>query len=172
MKFNLQPTLEDDLVLLRPLEKEDIEPLYEIAKDPLIWEQHPSFDRYQRKVYELFFEESLNSKGAFVVIDKATNKIIGSSRFKAIEGTDNAIEIGWSFLARTYWGGKYNRAVKTLLMDYVFNFMEYVVYYVEKKNIRSQRAVMKLGGVRVSGSEYEYLMSKLKEDYTYIVGKK
>ncbi len=50
--LNRQPTLEDELVRLRPLEEADSEALYEVAQDPLIWEQHPS-DRYQRAVEKL-----------------------------------------------------------------------------------------------------------------------
>ena len=82
MYFDLQPTLENDLVLLRPLVKEDLELLYRVAKDPLIWEQHPSRDRYKREIYEVYFQESLESRGALLLIDKRTNEVIGSSRYK------------------------------------------------------------------------------------------
>ena len=49
--MNLQPTLQNDLIILRPLRENDFEALYEVAKDPLIWEQHPSRERYKREVY-------------------------------------------------------------------------------------------------------------------------
>jgi len=109
--MNLQPTLENDLIILRPLIEDDFEALYVVAKDPLIWEQHPCWDRYKREVFSEFFKESIRSKGALIIIDKSSNSIIGSTRFKPVNNVENAIEIGWSFLSRYYWGGKYNKSV-------------------------------------------------------------
>src|SRR5437867_2338673 len=105
--FDLQPKLENELLLLRPLREEDFENLYKVASDPLIWEQHPAKDRCERDVFELFFRDAMKSSGAFVVIDKKLGQIIGSTRFHAVKETENAIEIGWTFLARKYWGGYY-----------------------------------------------------------------
>src|ERR1700722_15159835 len=102
--FDLQPTLDNDLVVLRPVREEDFESLYKVASDPLIWEQHPAKDRCQRNVFEAFFNEAIVLKAAFVVIDKITGEIIGSTRFHPVKETQNAIEIGWTFLARKYWG--------------------------------------------------------------------
>jgi len=99
MTFDLQPTLENDLVLLRPLKQEDYDSLCQVAKDTLIWEQHPC-DRSKRDEFEIFFKESIASKGALLIINKLGNEVIGSSRFNEIEGVNSAIEIGWSFLAR------------------------------------------------------------------------
>src|SRR5215467_4120076 len=97
--FDLQPTLEDEILILKPLKEEDLDDLYKVASDPLIWEQHPSKDRCQRDVFELFFKDAMASGGAFVVIDKTTGKIIGSTRFHSLKEIENAIEIGWTFLA-------------------------------------------------------------------------
>ncbi len=88
MTFNLQPTLENELVMLRPLNEQDFEPLYQVAKDPLIWEQHPNNDRFKRDVYSAFFKDSMESKGALIVIDKASSEVIGSTRFKLINGAE------------------------------------------------------------------------------------
>src|SRR5712672_2588722 len=98
--FDLQPNLENHLLILRPLKEKDFENLYKVASDPLIWEQHPEKDRCQKKVFEIFFSEAVNSAGAFAVIDKRTGQIIGSTRFHLVKETENAIEIGWTFLAR------------------------------------------------------------------------
>jgi RimJ/RimL family protein N-acetyltransferase len=117
MTFNTQPILEDSLVHLRPLLPEDIEPLWAVASDPLMWDQHPA-KRHQRDVYEKLFADSIASKGAMVIIDKATGKIIGSSRYLWPEGVTTVIEIGYSYLARAYWGGIYNSAVKTLMLNH------------------------------------------------------
>src|SRR5215470_13415438 len=77
--FELQPHLVGDLLEVRPLKADDWDALFAVASDPLIWEQHPAFDRYQEKVFREFFEEALASGGAFVVEDRTTKDIIGSS---------------------------------------------------------------------------------------------
>ena len=172
MNLNLQPTLENELIILRPLRENDFEPLYQVAKDPLIWEQHPCNDRYRRNDYTEFFNESIESKGSLVVIDKKSNEVIGSTRFKRIIGVSSAVEIGWSFLSRKNWGGKYNKVVKKLMLDYAFQSIEDVVFYIGKKNIRSQKAIEKLGGVRITESKYQHLIRKNSNDITYRINNK
>jgi len=172
MNLNLQPTLKNELIILRPLRENDFEPLYQVAKDPLIWEQHPSNDRYQINVYTKFFNESIESKGSLVIIDKKSNEVIGSTRFKRIIGVPSAVEIGWSFLSRKNWGGKYNKVVKKLMLDYAFQSIEGVVFYIGKKNIRSQKAIEKLGGVRIPESKFQHLIKKSETDYTYCINNK
>src|SRR5947207_15479804 len=112
MKFDLQPYLENDLLILRPVKEEDFENLYKVASDPLIWEQHPAKNRCQRNVFEVFFKEAVERKGAFVVIDKKTGGIIGSTRFNPVQHIDNAIEIGWPFNARQSWVEHRNKLMK------------------------------------------------------------
>ncbi len=140
--MNRQPTLEDDLVTLRPLEESDREALYEVAQDPLIWEQHPS-NRYQRAVFDDFFRNVIGSKGALIVLDKVSGQAIGSSRFERA-AVDSAVEIGWSFLARAYWGGAYNRAVKKLMIKHAFTSVEDVLFHIDLQNTRSWRSVRSL----------------------------
>jgi RimJ/RimL family protein N-acetyltransferase len=147
--MNWQPSLTNDLVILRPLQPGDIDHLFDVASDPLIWEQHPSKERSQRKGFELFFDEALASKGAFVIIDKISGKIIGSTRFSPVMGNKNAIEIGWTFLARKYWGGVYNKAIKKLMMDYAFTLVDHVLFFIHENNFRSQKAVEKIGAERI-----------------------
>ena len=169
--MNLQPTLENELVILRPLKESDFDALYVIAKDPLIWEQHPCKDRYTTNGYKDFFEESIDSGGALIVTDKSTNKVIGSSRFKHIENVQNAIEIGWSFLSREYWGGKYNKSVKKLMIDYAFRFMEDIIFYIGANNIRSQKAVEKIGGQRIVDPKFKHLIKVGDTDWTYRINR-
>lgn len=147
--FDLQPTLTGDLLALRPLAPEDFDELYAVAADPLIWEQHPARNRYEREVFKAFFREALESGGAFAVIDRATGRIIGSSRYFGYSVERNEIEIGWTFLARAYWGGIYNREMKDLMLRHAFRFVTHVVFLVGPQNWRSQRAMEKIGGVRV-----------------------
>ena len=169
MSFDLQPTLEDNLILLRPLVASDFDDLFSVASDPLIWEQHPNFDRYQLDVFKGFFSDAMQSGGALLVIDKASSKVIGSSRYNPPLGASNAIEIGWSFLGRDYWGGRYNRAMKDLMIEYAFRFVPHILFYVGGENIRSQKAVLKLGAKRVSPVDYPKYVKGAGENWIYLL---
>jgi RimJ/RimL family protein N-acetyltransferase len=148
MPFDLQPNLKGELVELRPLTPEDWDDLFAIASDRLIWEQHPESNRYKEDVFKVFFKEALESGGAFVVIDTKSQQIIGSTRFYGYDPEKSEIEIGWTFLARKYWGGRYNWEMKQLLLAHAFTFVDDVVFYVGQNNIRSQKAMEKIGATR------------------------
>jgi len=120
-----------------------------VAADPLIWEQHPAKDRYQEEQFRVFFREALESGGALVAIDTKDGRVIGSSRFHGYDGDKSEVEIGWTFLARSHWGGRYNGEMKQLMLQHAFRFVDRVVFLVGLHNRRSQRAVEKLGGMRV-----------------------
>jgi N-acetyltransferase len=151
--FELQPHLVGDLIEVRPLKPKDWESLFAVASDPLIWEQHPAHDRYKEEVFREFFRESLESGGALVVIDRQTQEIIGSSRYFGFDSEEREIEIGWTFLARSHWGGKYNGELKRLMLDHAFRFVESVVFLIGPTNVRSQRALEKIGGVMTERRE-------------------
>jgi len=148
MRFDFQPTLRSELIELRPLRPEDFDDLYSVASDPLIWEQHPARDRYKHEVFSELFRESLASGGALVAVDRVTGKIIGSSRYHGYSAEAGEVEIGWSFLARSYWGGKYNGEMKRLMLRHAFQCVERVIFLIGAENIRSQKAIEKLGGRR------------------------
>jgi RimJ/RimL family protein N-acetyltransferase len=148
--FDPKPTLKDNILFLRPLTEQDREALYEVASDPLIWEQHPSSNRHERKIFDTFFDEAMRSGAAFAVVDRKSKDIIGSTRFHPVNESNDAIEIGWSFLARKYWGGEYNGRMKTLMIDYAFKYVHHVLFYIGAQNFRSQKAVEKIGGVRIT----------------------
>jgi N-acetyltransferase len=141
--FDLQPTLTGTLVELRPLRPEDFDELCRAASDPLIWEQHPEPTRHEPEVFQRFFDGAIASKGALVVIDRKSGRIIGSSRYWNLEPHD--VEIGWTFLERAYWGGEYNGEMKRLMIEHAFRFVERVVFVIGETNLRSQRAVKKIG---------------------------
>lgn len=148
MPFDAQPVLRGDLLSLRPLREGDYDALYAVARDPLIWEQHPAHDRYQPEVFREFFRDAMASGGALIATDAATGRVIGSSRFHAYDAARRDVEIGWSFLARSYWGGRYNGEMKRLMLTHAFGAVDTVFFLVGPSNIRSQRAVERLGGVR------------------------
>lgn len=149
MGFELQPRLKGELVELRPLEAGDFEVLYAVAADPLIWEQHPASDRYKPEVFREFFREAMESGGALVAMDAKTGKVIGSSRYNGYSEEKSEIEIGWTFLARSHWGGAYNGEMKRLMLEHAFRFVERVILAIGVTNFRSQKAVEKIGAVRV-----------------------
>ena len=168
--FELQPHLVGDLLELRPLRPDDWEGLFAVASDPMIWEQHPAHDRYREDVFKEFFRGALQSKGAFVVIDRTTREIIGSSRYYGYDPEKREIEIGWTFLARSYWGGKYNGEMKRLMLDHAFQFVDTVVFSVGSTNFRSQRSVEKIGGVE-AGRRKTDLHGEVVEHVVYQIRK-
>ncbi|HEY4282517.1 MAG TPA: GNAT family N-acetyltransferase [Chthoniobacterales bacterium] len=143
--FDLQPTLTGDLLELRPLTPADFNELFTAASDPLIWEQHPESDRYTRDVFQRYFDGGIESKGAFAIIEKKTGRTIGSSRYCNLDPAAREIEIGWTFMERKFWGGIYNRELKTLMLDHAFKFVDRVVFVVGENNLRSQKALEKIG---------------------------
>jgi RimJ/RimL family protein N-acetyltransferase len=149
MSFELQPTLNGEILELRPLRPEDFANLFAVACDPLIWEQHPNSDRYKEEVFQAFFRDALKSGGALVAIDRKDGRIIGSSRFNGYDQEKSEIEIGWTFLARSHWGGTFNREMKRLMLRHAFRFVDNVVFLVGQQNWRSQRALEKMGAARV-----------------------
>ncbi|HLL76986.1 MAG TPA: GNAT family N-acetyltransferase [Pyrinomonadaceae bacterium] len=146
MGFDLQPVLRGELLELRPLRADDFPALYAVASDPLIWEQHPNNDRHKEEVFREFFREAMESGGALVAVDAEDGRVIGSSRFHGYDEAAGEIEIGWTFLARTHWGGRYNGEMKRLMLGHAFRFVDNVVFLVGPENWRSRRAVEKIGG--------------------------
>jgi len=148
MSFDPQPNLKGDLIELRPLKPEDWDDLFAVASDALIWAQHPENDRYKEDVFKMFFKDALESGGAFVVIDTKSKRIIGSTRFHGYDAKKSEVEIGWTFLAREYWGGRYNQEMKQLMLAHAFKFVENVIFFIGENNIRSQKATEKIGAIK------------------------
>lgn len=146
---DLQPNLAGPLVHLRPLAAADREPLYAVAADPLVWAQHPSSDRWRREVFEPLFASGLASGGALLVLDAATGEVAGSSRYYGWDPAAREVAIGYTFLARRYWGGAYNRDLKRLMLRHAFGFADAVWFHVGLRNVRSQEAMRRIGATRV-----------------------
>ena len=147
--LNRQPVLVGSLVLLRPLREGDFEALYAVACDPLLWEQHPSSDRVQRDVFDRWFAAALASGGVLAAVDQTDGAVIGTSRFDRYDPGRREVEIGWTFLARSHWGGAYNAEMKRLMLEHAFACVDVVVFRAHAGNVRSQRAIEKLGADRV-----------------------
>jgi RimJ/RimL family protein N-acetyltransferase len=149
MALDRQPVLEGKLVRLRPLRAEDWDELFAVASDPLIWEQHPANDRWQEPVFRTFFQQGLDCGGALLALDAQTGEVIGSSRFDNYYPETGEVEIGWTFLARSRWGGPHNAEMKRLMLDHAFRSVDRVMFSIGAENRRSRKAVEKLGAVRV-----------------------
>jgi N-acetyltransferase len=171
MNFDIQPVLENDKVILYPLQEEDFEALFAVASDSRIWEQHPNKDRWKKDVFRTFFEGAIQSKGAFKIIDKSTHKIAGSTRIYDYKEQDNSILIGYTFFAREYWGKGINHSVKALLLDYLFQFVSRLYFQIGADNIRSQIAIGRLGAKKVGEQEVAYYGELPKLNYIFKIEK-
>jgi N-acetyltransferase len=146
---DFQPTLVGPSITIRPITTADWPELFAAGSDPKIWEVHPAPDRYTEAEFRKFFDGAINSKMGFVFVDRASGGLIGSSRYHGFEPARG--EIGWTFIARSHWGGAANREVKRLMLDHAFTFIETVVFWGGEENWRSQGAMTKIGGVKREG---------------------
>lgn len=147
--------------------------MYAAGSDPKIWEVHPVPDRWTEPKFRAFFDDAVNSKMAFAFVERACGKVIGSSRYYEHEPDKSEIEIGWTFLARSHWGGASNREVKRLMLDHAFTFVDTVIFWVGETNWRSLGAMGKIGGIKreglftraLSGDRLYYILEITKDRY-------
>lgn len=164
-----QPILDGPTLHLRPLQADDFEELYQAASDPLIWAQHPSKQRYQRPVFQSWFDEAMASRGALVIIDRNDGKIIGSSRYYDWDAGKKEIAIGFTFLSRAYWGGAANAELKRLMLEHAFQWAQTVWFHIAQENHRSRKAMEKIGGrlshlgqMALTGGVHDYCFYKIE----------
>jgi RimJ/RimL family protein N-acetyltransferase len=167
MPFELQPRIENQWIRLEPLAAGDFDELYSVASDPLIWEQHPNKDRYRREVFATYFKGAIESGGAFRVIDNTAGALIGSSRYYDLDEARRSIAIGYTFIARDYWGGHYNRALKTLMLEHAFRWVDRVIFHVGEDNLRSRKAMEKLGGIHIGEVAMSYYGEPSRQNVIY-----
>ncbi|MEK6510864.1 GNAT family N-acetyltransferase [Myroides odoratimimus] len=145
--------LEGTTVDLIPLEKGHLEELYQASADKELWRLVPTdcsdrdtfYDNYQNAL--IAREKGLQYP--FVIIDKRTQKIIGSTRFFEMYEADKKLEIGWTWITQEYWGSVVNLECKLLLLTYCFEVLKTNRVQLKTKdtNIRSRKAIEKIGGV-------------------------
>ncbi len=167
MTFSVQPILENENVKLVPLQATDFEALYEVASDPKVWEQHPNKDRWKREVFKNFFDGAMQSQGAFKIVDKTNDKVIGSTRFYEYDVQENSILIGYTFYGTAYWGKGINQSVKKIMLDYIFQYVSKVNLHVGATNVRSQIAVGRIGAEKVAEQEVTYFGEQPKLNFVY-----
>lgn len=167
-----QPVLEGETLRLRPLREDDWAALFAVASDPLIWEQHPAHDRWREDVFRAFFDDALANRGALVVIDKADGSVIGSSRYQGLETDDGgSVEIGWTFLARSHWGGNANREMKRLMIAHALAHVSECRFAVGETNWRSRKAMEKIGGRLTSRTDERGMAGVPSRHVVYVIGR-
>jgi len=170
--MNLQPThLKNEIVWLEPLEQRHFDELYLVASDPLIWEQHPNPDRYKLDAFTNYFKGAMESGGAFIIRDASSGIALGSSRYCAYNEANNEIQIGYTFFSRGCWGKSINKEVKTLMLSHAFNYVDKVAFYVGANNIRSQKAMERIGGIKVREEVVAYFGEPDRLNYKYEINK-
>lgn len=170
--MELQPLhLKNELVELIPLQPAHFNELYQVAADPLIWEQHPNPDRYKKEVFDNYFKGAIASDGAFLIKNTVTGNAIGSSRFYDYVPEKSEIKIGYTFFSRDCWGKPFNKEVKTLMINYILKFVDNVIFHVGAENIRSQKAMEKLGAVKISEEQVAYFGEATRLNFVYLIAK-
>ncbi len=173
MNFDLQPdNLINEIIKLVPLQESDFDRLYKVASDPLLWEQHPNPNRYKKDVFKTYFEGAILSRGAFIVIDSKTDEVLGCSRFYDFNPKTNSIKIGYTFIGRKFWGQHFNKNLKSLMIKHVFEKLENVLFEIGANNIRSQKAISKIGAIKIDEQEIVYFGEESKLNYIYQISKK
>ena len=156
--------LQTEHFVLEPLTPKDFDALYAVASDPLLWEQHPEADRWQRSKFQRFFQGGLtNDLGCFVIREKRSGRPTGSSRFYGYDEADRCIRIGYTFSARELWGTSANREIKDAMLLRAFNLVDRVFFDIGPQNLRSIAAAKKLGAVfshDESDTKAVYVLSK------------
>ncbi len=171
MLFSIQTPLENDKVRLYPLQETDFEPLFALASDPKVWEQHPNKDRWKEDVFRIFFDGAMQSKGAFKIVDKVTGAVAGCTRFYDYDEKENTILIGYTFYAVPFWGTGINPSVKKLMMDYAFQYVDAIDFHIGATNYRSQIAISRLGVTKIAEENIAYHGETPKLNFIYRVRK-
>ena len=144
--MDIKNQLESKNFILRQLNNNDFDLLYNIGKNKNIWEQHPESDRWKREKFNIFFNNGIkNIFGLYGIYDKSKNTIVGSTRYYSYSKKNNSIKIGFTFLTPEYWGTDTNLQIKTLMLGYAFNYVENIYFDIGKNNIRSRKAIEKIG---------------------------
>ncbi|MGV1005574.1 MAG: HAD-IA family hydrolase [Candidatus Nanopelagicales bacterium] len=139
-----QPVLAGERLVARPLLESDFATLTEVAADPEIWAQHPNSDRWQPAVIGRFLAKALACRGGLTICDRASGQIIGCTRYyDHLPGRH--VFIGYTYLARSHWGGQTNRELKALLVEHALQFVPAIRLSIGAGNRRSQIATERLG---------------------------
>jgi N-acetyltransferase len=152
--FNKEIFLENDRVLLRPLDINDDPLLLEVAMQDQDLLQYSNFRIHSPELLKAYISQSLqertsNIRYPLVIFDKKKNAFAGSTSFANVSNADKRLEIGWTWLAKDFQQTGLNANCKLLLMQYAFEELEFerVEIKTDERNSKSRRAIEKLGAV-------------------------
>lgn len=143
--------LENEIIRLRLMEEADVDAILEVSTDKRIWE-HIAYSLITREDVEKYVNSNMKMISSkerliFVIIDKLTGKIIGSTSIYAISEEHAHCEIGATWITPTYWRTSTNTTCKYLLFQYIFETLELERVQIKTDNLneRSQNAILRIG---------------------------
>jgi RimJ/RimL family protein N-acetyltransferase len=144
--------LEGQRVRLMPLDNSHFAELVKVGSDPEIW-QNMLIRGYDNDVLLTQLKSAVLKRASgemypFTIIDKVSNKIIGSTSLMNLFPEHMKLEIGWTWYDPEYWGTGYNTECKLLLLNYCFEKLKVVrvQFQTSEQNVRSRAAIQKIGG--------------------------
>lgn len=147
--------LQGHYVYLRLLQPEDIPALRTLARDGRLWEYtktlliNDSFDeQFDKYIANAFNPDFGGLQISFVMRDVQTDEVMGMTRYYKLDAAHKRVSIGYTWYTPAYWGRVHNKECKLLLLQYAFETMGFqrVEFEVAHQNVRSQKAVQKIGG--------------------------
>lgn len=169
--------LENEKVLLIPFESRRNIELKEIIFDDGIWKYMGMYVR-DEKDFENYIQNTLEQKTAgicypFLIIDKATNRVAGSTRYGYLNHTSQKCEIGWTWYGEKFQRTGLNKACKFELLNFGFETIQFrrIQFSADLENRKSQRAIEKLGATKEGLFRNNYIDSegKSKDDVYYSI---
>lgn len=149
--------LNGTFVKLEALQESHIETLRGLARDSRLWEYtktlliNDSYDeQFDRYIANAFNPDFGGLQISFLIRDAATHEVMGMTRYYKLDPAHKRVSIGYTWYTPAYWGRMHNKECKLLLLQYAFETLGFqrVEFEVAHQNLRSQRAVAKIGGVK------------------------
>jgi len=144
-------------VYLEHLHPDHVARLKVLAKDSRLWEYTKTLlvnetfdDQFDKYIGAALDTGNTGGQSSFVIFSTDTDEIIGSTRFYRMEPAHKRLSIGYTWYVPQVWGQPHNKECKLLLLQYAFETLGYqrVEFEVAHQNLRSQKAVEKLGAVK------------------------
>ncbi|WLD94224.1 GNAT family N-acetyltransferase [Alkalihalobacillus sp. AL-G] len=162
-------TLKGEHVTIRPMEKEDLDELYNASGHEEIWSYMP-MNITSKSDMELLIDQALEGRQKgndfpFVIHDNKLGKLVGSTRFLDTSEVSRNLEIGWTWLSPDVWRTPVNTECKYLLLMHCFESLKTIRVQLKTdgRNIRSQNAIERIGAIR------EGVLRKSRVTYTGFV---
>jgi RimJ/RimL family protein N-acetyltransferase len=154
MQISTNGILEGQTIHLVPMEGSHKTELSHVLMSPEIWEftwrTINSFEEIDHVLTNALENKSKGSQIPFTIVERASGKIIGTTRIGDIDLINRNVEIGWTWLSPDFWRTSVNTECKYLLLRYCFEDLKVirVQFSISGQNLRSQRAVERIGAIK------------------------